>query len=106
MGGSANLRVYPVTGDGYGKPVEYERYAKYRAEPKRPGATGDANHDLVVYRKDDTTDGVEVELGRHDMGENLIVYPGQSEPDALTRGRGEDDKPARKASSKTSSSSK
>jgi hypothetical protein len=80
-----NLRVYPVDGDGYGEPIEYPAGVGYRTEPIKPGATGDANHDLVVYDKRDLdSDDRPKELGRHRMTEVLVVYPGQPSPVTAT----------------------
>jgi hypothetical protein len=76
--GDQNLRVWPVEGDGYGDVIEYPRYAKYRMEPNYPGAAGDANHDLVVYEKDE--DGEENELGRHHLTEYVVAFAGQPSP--------------------------
>jgi hypothetical protein len=78
-----NLRVYPTTVDG--DMIEYPAGVGYRPEPIEPGATGDANHDLVVYDKHDLdSDGRPKELGRHRMDEVLIVYPGQPSPVTFT----------------------
>lgn len=76
-----NLRVWPVEGDGYGEMIEYPPFAKYRMEPHYGGATGDANHDLIVFAVS-TIDGKreETELGSHPMGECLIAFAGQPSP--------------------------
>jgi hypothetical protein len=73
-----NLRIYPVQGDGYGDAIEYPAFAKYRMEPDYPGAAGDKNHHIVVYELDDKRE--EVELGRHDLSDHLVVFAGQPSP--------------------------
>lgn len=78
------LRVRAWTGDGYGDLVTYPKYARYRMEPNFPGATGDKQHTLVVYRPDEDAKNGEEELGRHDMGESLIAFPGQTDPTPTT----------------------
>ncbi len=103
--GDHNLRVWPVEGDGYGEVIEYPRYAKYRKEPHYPGATGDANHDLVMYEK---VGGKENELGRHAMGDILIAYAGESTPTAVAqyfdeKSKGSTTKSSRKAGTATNS---
>lgn len=78
--GDQNLRVWPVQGDGYGDPIEYPRYAKYRKEPHYPGAAGDVNHDLVIYRRGPETKNEEEELGRHKLSEVIVAHAGQPTP--------------------------
>lgn len=73
-----NIRVWPVEGDKIGDPVEYPPFTKYRYEPHFGGATGDKNHDMVLYKTDSS--GTEHELGRHPMGEILVAFSGQPDP--------------------------
>lgn len=86
-----NLRVWPVTDDGYGDVIEYPAYAKYRMEPHYPGAAGNENTDLVVFERTtdpDTSDG-EKELGRHCVAEVLIAFSGQPTPLAVLESENE-----------------
>lgn len=78
--GDQNLRVWPVDGDEYGDVVEYPRSAKYRKEPHFPGATGDKQHDLVVFLRDDSAEDGENVLGRHSLADVLVAYAGQPTP--------------------------
>jgi hypothetical protein len=84
--GDQIMRVWPIEGDTYGDVQEFPRYAKYRMEPQYPGATGDANHDLVIYTVDDSVDQPvgqprnETELARFHATEVLVAYAGQSMP--------------------------
>lgn len=78
--GDQNLRVWPVEGDGYGDVQEFPRYAKYRMEPNYPGAAGDANHDLVVYQRDESTENEENELARFHATDVIVAYAGQPTP--------------------------
>jgi hypothetical protein len=77
-----NLRVWPIEGDGFGDEIAYPKWTKYRMEPQFPGATGDVNHDLVIYEKDE--DHEEHELARHKLTEVMIAYAGQPTPAAVT----------------------
>lgn len=81
---SDNLRVRDWTGDGYGELTTYPKYAKYRMEPNFPGATGDKQHTMVVYERDESAENGERELGRHDMGTSLVAFAGQPDPTPST----------------------
>lgn len=72
------MKVYPVEDDGYGEPIEYPKFARYRMEPHYPGAAGDVNHDLVLYELDEKRE--EKEIGRHKVSDVLIQFSGHPEP--------------------------
>jgi hypothetical protein len=100
--GDRNIRVWPVSGEGYGDMVEYPPFAKYRMEPHHPGAAGDRHHDLVLYTVDD--DRNEQELGRHVLTEVLVAWAGQPSP---FKSEGTVSvKPAKKTPAKADSASK
>lgn len=77
-----NLRVWPIEGDGFGDEIAYPKWTKYRMEPQFPGATGDVNHDLVIYEKDEQHE--EHELARHKLTDVMMAYAGQPTPAAVT----------------------